>query len=57
MFACAECQEIKKEFTNDRTGICLGMDMTISAYYFGIFKIIMHPFWSLQLIFTKELES
>ena len=28
----------------DRTGICLGMDMTISAYYFGIFKIIMHPF-------------
>ena len=28
----------------DRTGICLGTDMTISAYYFGIFKIIMHPF-------------
>ena len=28
----------------DRTGICLGMDMTISTYYFGIFKIIMHPF-------------
>ena len=31
-------------FTGDRTGICLGTDMTISAYYFGIFKIIMHPF-------------
>ena len=28
----------------DRTGTCLGTDMTISAYYFGIFKIIMHPF-------------
>ena len=28
----------------DRTGICLGMDMTISAYYFGILKFIMHPF-------------
>ena len=22
---------------DDRTGICLGTDMTISAYYFGIF--------------------
>ena len=30
--------------SDDRTGTCLGTDMTISAYYFGIFKIIMHPF-------------
>ena len=27
----------------DRTGTCLGMDMTISAYYFGIFKNYYAP--------------
>ena len=36
--------ESTSDDAGDRTGICLGTDMTISAYYFGIFKIIMHPF-------------
>ena len=28
----------------DRTGICLGTDMTISAYYFGILKLLCTHF-------------
>jgi hypothetical protein len=40
---------------DDRTGVCLGTDMTISACYFGILQNIMHPLQELQLIFTMEL--
>ena len=45
-----------KEEYDDRTVICLGMDMTISAYYFGILKLLCTHFEVYKLIFIKELE-
>ena len=32
-------------FDDDRTGICVCTDIAISAYYFGIFKILCTLYW------------